>query len=142
MKKLISILSVAVLTTALFFSCDKVTSNDYSGTYAGSLSTVGDAAKTKDNVKILITNNPLDETQLYMDGLLLTKNSDTKYSISGTQLLTMIQILFPSVSNEQVENATCNLEFSKNSLDLELNYKLVGIANLTIIKYSGKKEKK
>ncbi len=139
MKKLISILSIAVISIALFFSCDKVTSNDYAGTYTGTLSTVGDAAKTKDNVKILITNNPLDETQLHMNGLSLTKNSDTKYSISGSQLLTIIQLLFPSVSIDQIENANCNLEFSKNRLDWELTYKLVGIANLTIIEYSGKK---
>jgi len=141
MKRFTIILVVLGITVSLFSSCDKLTSNKYSGTYSGSMSSAADTSQVKkDNIKILITNNPLDESQLFMDGLTLTKESDSKYSLSGSQLVTIIQILFPDVKNDQIENANCELNFSENHLDLDIKYKLIEIVEVTAISYSGDKK--
>lgn len=141
MKRFTLILLFSAFVLTLFIRCEKLTSAKYAGTYNGTMISTADSSQLKkENVKILITNNPLDETQLFMDGITLTKESDTKYSLSGSQLITMIQILFPDVSNDQIEKAECELTFSENHLDLAISYKLFDIVEVKAISYSGDKE--
>ena len=142
MKRIISILSVLAIVISLT-NCEKVVSNKYSGTYQGSLSSsVGSSSEKKDNIKILITNSALDEEALYMNAMPLTKKSDTQYELSGTQLVTIIQLIFPSVSGEQIKKATCKLTFSTDHLDMNLSYELYDIMDVKVITFSGDKVKK
>ncbi len=141
MKRIISVLTVLAIV-GLFTNCEKLVSNEYAGTYQGTLaSSVENSSLKKDNIKILITNGPLDETSLYMDGMPLTKKTENEYEITGIQLSTIIQIIYPSVSSDQIEKANCKLTFSKKHLDMYLSYKLYDIMDLKIITYSGDKLK-
>lgn len=72
----------------------------------------------------------------------LTKKSDTQYELSGTQLVTIIQLIFPSVSGEQIKKATCKLTFSTDHLDMNLSYELYDIMDVKVITFSGDKVKK
>lgn len=140
MKRVVALLFVAVLAISAFTSCDKVVSNKYSGTYTGSMTMSTDSTKdTKENIKILITNSLTDENILYLTGLQLTKKSDTEYALSGTQVATIIKLGFPNVNSDKIENANCKLYFSDNKLDMDISYNILGVVEVTAIKFSGTK---
>lgn len=140
MKKLVMLFTVAAFALSIFVSCDKATSNEYSGTYTGAMTTGLDANKViKDNIKILITNGVTDISILYMNGLTLNKKSDTEYFITGAQVSIIIQLISPSVSSNEIEKANCKLTFSKNHLDLAITYKLMDVIDVKVITYSGTK---
>ncbi|MDD4210389.1 MAG: hypothetical protein PHI52_08655 [Bacteroidales bacterium] len=61
MKRVVTLLTVVAFALSIFVSCDKATSNQYSGTYTGTMSSGLDTNKVvKDNIKILITNGVTD----------------------------------------------------------------------------------
>lgn len=143
MKRIVTLLTVVAFTLSVFVSCDTLTSNKYSGTYTGTMSSGLDSNKVvKDNIKILITNGVTDASALYMNGLLLNKTSETEYYITGSQLATIIQLIAPTVSSDKIENANCELVFSDNKLDVAITYKLLEIIEVKAISYSGTKTSK
>lgn len=143
MKRIVTLLTVVAFTLSVFVSCDTLTSNKYSGTYTGTMSSGLDSNKVvKDNIKILITNGVTDASALYMNGLLLNKTSETEYYITGSQLATIIQLIAPTVSSDKIENANCELVFSENKLDVAITYKLLEIIEVKAISYSGTKTSK
>lgn len=140
MKRVVTLLTVVAFALSIFVSCDKATSNQYSGTYTGTMSSGLDTNKVvKDNIKILITNGVTDPSLLYMNGLMLNKKTETEYYITGAQLSTIIQLIAPTVSSDKIENANCELVFSENKLDLAITYKLLEIIEVKAISYTGTK---
>jgi len=140
MKKLVLLCFVVTLTTIAFISCDKATSNKYSGTYTGSMTLTTDTTKeTKENVKVIVTNSLTEEDVLYLAGFRLTKKSDTEYLLTGSQVATIIKLGFPNVDSDKIENANCKLYFSEKKLDMDITYKFFDMVELTAIKYSGTK---
>ena len=138
MKRVVTLLTVVAFALSIFVSCDKLKSNEYSGTYTGAMTSGLDVNKViKDNIKIFITNGVTDISILYMDGLRLNKKSDTEYDITGAQLAIIIQLIYPNVSSSEIENANCKLTFSKDHLNLAITYKLLEVVEVKAISYSG-----
>ncbi len=135
MKKIV-LLTAAILTVFMMSSC-KDSANEYAGTYKGTFSIV--ASNKTVNGTLVFTSGISDEENLYLYGAKLTKVSDNQYT-SDSKLLRTIIALFSTESADQIENINATFNFSGSQVTMELKYKVLNLADITVITFTGTKQ--
>ena len=137
MKKL-TLLGCIVVAMIVVSGCKS--SNPYAGTYVGTLSsTVGNV--NKENLKMIFTAGVIDETNLNLYGLPLTKLSEEKYKAEGELVVKIIQLVSSSTTLDQIKDATFVFEFSDGAVKMDARYEVLGgLADINVMTYQGKKQ--
>ena len=140
MKKLTLFVCIAVAMVVVVSGCKKATSNPYSGTYVGTLSSlVGNI--NKEDVKMLFTNGLADETNLYLYGLPLVKLTPEKYEAKGELVVKIIQLITPEMTFEELKDADFIFVFSEGKVRMDAKYEVLGgLVTANVMTYQGTKQ--
>ena len=151
MKRLASLVCIAFVVMVVASGCKKTEpsadtdpkpetkSNPYAGTYVGTLSSVTEKYQ-KDSLKMVFVPGLLDKTNLLLYGFPLTKITEVKYEAKGELVITIIQLVTPGAKSENIENASVEFTFSTGKVNMNATYNVLGVADVSVIKYEGVKQ--
>ena len=131
-----AILSLTIVIIFATISCKKSDTNQYAGTYIGTLTTTDDFVKK--DVQLTFTNTP-NKKMLYLFDIALTKISDNQFNADAKIVLEIIHLIDTAIKADIVTNASATFVFENEEVTMDMKYNLPEIVNYINVRYIGKK---